>query len=287
MPRPSARQLWHVLEPIHAVSYFSPEALGALSDVGYRGFWMGYFAQRSAPFGMVPTEVVEATFYNFTSDRVRRALPAAWGFAPPSAALTARVDGSVRALRRIAEQSPGCLDRVEEAADLALTAALSAPVAGLALYAANRSLPVPDAPLERLWHACTLLREHRGDGHVAALVAAGIHGRESHVLHSLAAGMPPQTYSVSRDFTPEEWDDCLAALRSRDIAGADGLTPAGAALKARIEATTDLLAEVPYAGLSDDELTRLYESVRPLALAVAGSGDLPTLTPIGLDLSHI
>lgn len=287
MSRPSARQLWHVVEPIHAVSYFSSEPLGALSDVGYRGFWMGYFAQRSAPFGMVAPEVVEATFYNFTSDRVHRALPAAWEFAPPSAALSARIEGSVRALQRIAAGSPGILDRIAAAADLAITAALSAPVAGLALYAANRSLPIPDEPWERLWHACTLLREHRGDGHVAALVTAGIRGRESHVLHSLKAGMPPQTYRVSRDFTPEEWADCLSSLEARGLVGPDGLTSAGAALKARIESTTDELAEVPYAVLSDGDLTRLHEGVRPLALAVAASGDLPTLTPIGLDLSRI
>jgi hypothetical protein len=287
MPRPHARQLWHVLEPIHAVSYFSPEALGALSDVGYRGFWMGYFAQRSAPFGQVPTEVVEATFYNFTSDRVRRALPAAWEFAPPSAALAARIEGSVLALRRIAESAPDSLERVEEAADLALTAALSAPVSGLALYAANRSLPIPEEPLERLWHACTLLREHRGDGHVAALVAAGVHGRESHVLHALQAGMPPETYRVSRDFTPEEWADCLAGLTARGIAGPHGLTASGVALKEQIEATTDALAEVAYAVLGDDDLSRLHEAVRPLAVAVAASGDLPTLTPIGLDLRQI
>lgn len=287
MPRPSARQLWHVLEPIHAVCYFSPEALGALSDVGYRGFWMGYFAQRSAPLGTVPVEVVEATFYNFTSDRVRRALPAAWEFAPPSAALSARLSGSVRSLRRIAENAPGILGSLEEAADLALTAALSAPVSGLPLYAANRSLPIPDEPLERLWHACTLLREHRGDGHVAALTTAGIGGRESHVLHSLQADMPPETYRVSRDFTPEEWAERLTALEARRIAGPDGLTPAGTELKRQIESTTDALAEAAYTVLSDEELHRLYDAVRPLAVAVAASGDLPTLTPIGLDLRRI
>ncbi|BBH18617.1 hypothetical protein Back2_29040 [Nocardioides baekrokdamisoli] len=285
MTRPTARQLWQVLEPIHAVVYFSAEPLAALVDAGYRGFWMGYFAQRSAPFGLATPELVDATFFNFTSERVHRALPSAWEYAPPAAALAARVEGSVRALERIA--APGTLATAAEVADLALAAAVSAPLSGLPLYAANRSLPIPDQPLARLWHACTLLREHRGDGHVAALVGAGIAGRESHVLHALEAGMPPELYRGSRDFTPEEWASCVAALESRGLIESGRLTPRGAAVKADVESLTDALAEKAYASLNDDELRTLYEGLRPLAQAIAASGDLPMKTPIGLDLNEI
>ena len=287
MTRPSARQLWQVLEPIHAVVYFSPEPLGALADIGYRGFWMGYFAQRSAPFGAASAELAEATFYNFTPARVHRALPSAWEFASPAAALSARVAGSVRALERIAAGVPGVLDGVSDAAEVALAVATSASVAGLPLYAANRSLPIPDGALARLWHACTLLREHRGDGHVAALLGAGIGGRESHVVHALDAGMPAELYRGSRDFTPEEWAGCMSSLEARGLASDGRLTERGVQVKAEIESLTDVLAERAYAGLSDDELTRLYEALRPLALAIATSGDMPTQTPIGLDLSRI
>ena len=92
--------LWRRLEPVHAVTYFAPEPIGALADAGYRGFWMGYFAGRASPLGAVGPEVVTALFYNFAPSRVARALPAAWDFAPPEAALAARRDGSVAALRR-------------------------------------------------------------------------------------------------------------------------------------------------------------------------------------------
>lgn len=287
MSRPTARQLWRVLEPIHAVAYFSPEPLAALAEAGYRGFWMGYFAQRAAPFGPATPELVEATFFNFMAERVRRAVPSAWEFAPPTAALAARVEGSVRALERIGCRAPEQLDGAAGVVDLALLAAGSAPVAGLPLYAANRSLSVPETPLARLWHACTLLREHRGDGHVAALVAAGVGGRESHVLHALQTGMPPELYRASRDFTPQEWALCVADLTARGLVSDGRLSAAGSALKTEIEARTDTLAERPYASLSDTDLRALYDGLRPLAQTIAASGDLPTLTPIGLDLGAV
>ncbi|MFQ6231024.1 helix-turn-helix domain-containing protein, partial [Nocardia sp. NPDC002869] len=66
-----ARQAWRLLEPLHAVTYFSPEPLQALKAAGYRGFWMGYFAGRAAPLGAAGPEVVHALFYNFTASAWR------------------------------------------------------------------------------------------------------------------------------------------------------------------------------------------------------------------------
>jgi hypothetical protein len=170
-----ARRLWSRLEPIHVVTYFSPEVRAALSGAGYKGFWMGYFAGRAAPMGPVGPEVVFATFYNFSIAHVRRAIPDAWAFAPPSAALQAREQGSAAALRR-AFAGKDLAGAVQTAAVLARAAAESAPMEGRVLFAANRALPWPAEPAAVLWQACTLLREHRGDGHVAALAAAGIGG---------------------------------------------------------------------------------------------------------------
>ena len=209
-----ARQLWRRIEVIHAVTYFSPEPLNALRDAGYKGFWMGYFAGRAAPFGEASADIVMATFYNFAESRVRKAVPDAWSFAPPSAALDARLVGSVAAIRR----AIGDAD-VADVAALARRAAESAPVDGRALFAANAGLVWPDEPLAVLWHAVTLLREHRGDGHVAALVAAGIAGREAHVLHHPApVGPPPAIMVVGRDFDDAEW---TATVALRCGAGAD------------------------------------------------------------------
>ena len=206
-----ARKLWQRLELIHAVTYFAPEAIGALSDAGYRGFWMGYFAGRAAPLGPVGPEVVSAIFYNFAPPRVNRAIPDAWAFAPPEAALAARVEGSMAALGRMVGAIVDDRD-VATAAELAARAAVSAPLEGRALYAANRALPWPDDKLAVLWHAATLLREHRGDGHVATLTAAGISGREANVVQAAAGVTPRQVFTAARDYDDAEWTALVADL---------------------------------------------------------------------------
>jgi hypothetical protein len=117
-----ARRFFERFEPVHAVTYFAPEARSALDDLGLRGFWAGYFAARSAPLGRVPAEVVTAAFYNFAPHRVAKALAAAWEVASPADALRAREDGAVTALRRI-----GVTDTAARtAADLARRAVTAA-----------------------------------------------------------------------------------------------------------------------------------------------------------------
>lgn len=278
----STRRLWELLEPLHAITYFAPESIGALSAAGYRGYWMSYFASRAAPLGPVGPEVVRALFYNFSPERVTGALPDAWNFAPPAAALEARLSGTTEALRRILGDAD-----VSRVADLSLRAALSAPIEGRPLGGANQALPVPEDPLGRLWHAATILREHRGDGHVAALLTAGILGRDSHVFHSLAVGMPPATYTVARDFSEDEWQGRLEGLMARGLASAEGLTPEGAALKAQIEDTTDRLAATAFEVLSADEIDELLAGLKPLTRAVIDAGNIPLDMPVGLDLRNI
>jgi len=169
-----ARRFFDRFEPVHAVTYFAPEARAAFDGLGVRGFWMGYFAARSAPFGVVPTEVVTAVFYNFAPERVAKALPAAWEVASPADTLRTREESAVAALRRYGVTDD---DDVRAAAELAAKAARSAPLDGRPLFAANVALDWPDEPLATLWHAATLLREQRGDGHVAVLTTVGVSGR--------------------------------------------------------------------------------------------------------------
>ncbi|MGB3474070.1 MAG: hypothetical protein WBA69_04730 [Mycobacterium sp.] len=281
--RAYARDAWRLLEPLHAVVYFAPEPLAALDAAGYRGFWMGYFAGRAAPLGAVGAEVVHAAFYNFSFERVAKALPAAWSFAPPEAALQARQVGAVAALRRqLADLAEG--PEVARAAELASRAAAAVPLAGRVLGAANHALPLPEQSLARLWHAATVLREHRGDGHVAVLLAAGVEGRESHVFHALASGTPRHTYTVARDFTDDEWDRLANALRDKGLAGTDGLTAEGVRLKAQIEDQTDRLAAAGYSALTDTERHDLIRALRPLTRAVVAAGEIPLDSPMGLDL---
>ncbi len=281
-----ARRLWQLLEPVHAVTYFATEPLTALREAGYRGYWMGYFAQRAAALGPVGPSVVHALFFNFSAERVARALPSAWQLALPEAALDARLGGSVAALRR----ELGALaddDRVARAADLAARAAATASPQGRALFAAHQALPWPQDPVGRLWHAATLLREHRGDGHVAVLLAAGVGGREAHVLHALAARTPRAVYETARELTAQEWDAHLGTLTARGLAADGALSRDGVTLAAQVEGRTDSLAAGGYAALTPEEADELGELLVPVTRAVVGSGDIPLDTPVGLDLRTV
>jgi hypothetical protein len=276
-----ARRLWSRLEPIHAVTYFSPEARAAFANAGYKGFWMAYFAGRAAPMGRVGPEMVLATFYNFSIAHVGRAIPDAWTFAPPSAALEARQQGSVAALQR-AFAHCDLAEAVDSAAMLARAAAESAPIEGRTLFAANRALPWPEEPTAALWQACTLLREHRGDGHVAALTAAAICGREANVLPSAAGVVPRDVFEVARHYDDTEWNRVSAGLVDRGLLDRQGsLTTRGKAIRADVEDRTDHIALSAYDTLDDDRLQRLIDALVPLTRAVIAAGDIPDVTPIG------
>jgi hypothetical protein len=275
-----ARRFYDRFEPVHAVTYFAPEARAALDGLGYRGFWMGYFAARSAPLGIVPTEVVTAVFYNFAPERVAKALPAAWQIAGPEAALQARQHSAVAALRRYGIREN---ENVRVAAELAGRAARQAPFDGRPLFAANLALPWPDDPLAALWHAATLLREQRGDAHVAVLAAAGVSGRESNVLHAAAGRVPRDYIARTRDYDEAAWRHHEERLAERGLLNDDGsLTAAGRELKDHIESRTDALGLLALDALSDDEVETLFQALTPIARAVVAGGDLPAMTPMNL-----
>ncbi|MBW0014264.1 hypothetical protein [Mycobacterium sp.] len=275
-----ARRFFDRFEPVHAVTYFAPEARAALDALGYRGFWMGYFAARSAPLGAVPAAVVTAIFYNFAPERVAKALPAAWGIAGPEAALRARQDSAVAALRRYGLMVD---ENVRLAAELAGVAARQAPLDGRPLFAANLALPWPDEPLAALWLAATLLREHRGDAHVAVLAAAGISGRESNVLHAAAGRVARDYIARTRDYDDASWRHHERRLAERGLLDDDGsLTEAGRELKEGVESATDSLALSALEALSDDEVETLFQALTPITRAVVAGGDIPAKTPMGL-----
>ncbi len=275
-----ARHLYDRFEPVHAVTYFAPEARAALDNLGYRGFWMGYFAARSAPLGQVAPEVVTAVFYNFSSERVAKVLPAAWEIAGPQIALQAREESAVAALRRYGLTDD---ENVCTAAQLAGKAAQQALVDGRPLFAANRALPWPQNPVAALWHATTLLREHRGDGHVAVLTAADVSGRESNVLHCASGAVPHDYIKRTRHYDDAEWRECEHSLVSRGLLGDDGsLTLAGRDLKNHIEATTDTLALHAFDGLDDGEVEALLHALTPIARTVIAGADMPAVTPMSL-----
>jgi Helix-turn-helix family len=282
-PMPSlARKMWKVLEPYHTTVYFVPETRTTYTEAGLKGYWMGYFASRAAALGPVGPEVVTALFYNFSPRMVARAIPDAWRFAPPERVLAARYAIASDALRRILGSAADGAE-IAEAADLARTAAMACDVAGRALFAAHSALPWPDEPHLRLWHATTLLREYRGDGHVAALLAGGIDGVEAHITLVATGAMPREAIQPHRGWSDDEWEAAETRLRARGWLDDSGsLTDAGRDARQAVEAHTDAAALRPWEAIGPDGCARLHELVFPLSDTIVRSGGLPTPNPLGL-----
>ncbi len=266
-----ARKMWRTLEPYHGMIYFAPEATAAYEALGVMGF-DGYFASRAAPMGTVPAEVVVASFFNFNPAVVHQAIPRAWASATPQQLLDARLSAVDAALRRALGhlvEDPG----VARAAELARTASDGCTVAGRPLYAGHASLPWPDAPHLVLWHAISLLREFRGDGHIACLVEADLDGIDALVLHAASGEVPRDVLQASRRWDDAAWDASVAKLAGRGLVTTDGaFTAAGAARRQHVEDRTDVLAVAPWLRLGADGCDELRGLVRPLSKAVVNSG---------------
>lgn len=266
MSQSVARRMFELTEPIALVNFFADEPNEAMAALGFSNYWDGYFAGRSAPLGRVPAEVVDAAFYNFGDGEVARHIPKVWDTTTPEAAHAAREQGCVAALRRILGdlvKTPG----LARAAELLAKASVSAPVEGRMMYAGLRSLPIPEEPVARLWHAANMVREHRGDGHIVALVSERIGGIEAHVLSALDMGIyPAESFGRIHHLPKARLAEVMAGLRERGIIDDDGrFTEAGRATKDRIEALTDVLAEAPYEGLEPAELDELITLLEPIA----------------------
>lgn len=277
-----ARRMWPAFETYHAHVYFVPEAAEAYRNVGLKGGWMGYFASRSAALGAASPELVTAIFFNFHPTMVARALPDAWALASPADVRAARLQTVDVALRRLIPEHVGSPAEAE-AAELAREATEATALSGRPLFAALRSLPWPDEPHLVLWHACTMLREHRGDGHVAALTAAGLDGCEAHVTVAATGAVPRETLQANRKWSDEEWTEAEARLKDRgwlDPAGA--LTDLGRAGRDDVEAHTDDAAEAPWRALGPERTERLLELLTPMARAINAAGGVPVPNPVGV-----
>jgi len=272
--------MWHVLEPINAVTYFAPECRAAMTDCGLRGFWMGYFAARAAPLGTATASTVEATFFNFHPERVHRAIPAAWALATPADVVEARQAAAAAALRRLVSSIEVLAATVSPLLAMAMGAA---PPGGRPLFAANRDVPTPDDPVAALWQLATTMREHRGDGHVALLVGAGLDGCEAHVLFAATEQLDPVILQDSRGWQVDDWAAATERLIDRQLIEADGAaTPAGRDERARLERRTDELASAAYAGLGEERIDELIAELAPAARAIADSGEISYPNPMGL-----
>ncbi|MFI1988585.1 hypothetical protein [Actinoplanes sp. NPDC020271] len=289
MSESPSRLAWRVTEPLHALAYLVPEASEVYAGLGLDPM-AGYFAARGAAFGEAGPALVAATFYNFNPAMVARALPAAWQVVTPDRMVAARLEIADGALTRALGAETCASREVAEAAELARAAALDAATMphGRPLFAAHTELPWPDAPHLRLFHAQTLLREFRGDGHIAALVEAGISGLESIVLHVATGAIDGRFLKITRGWSADQWAAATEGLRSRGLMAGDELSEEGRRLRESLEAATDRLAEPAYRMLGEPGCLRLAELTRPLSRTVVKAGMLnpASLTDAASERQH-
>jgi len=276
LPDGVAARAHRATEPLHAMVYFAPETEAHLTAAGLRPGRMCYFAARSAAMGAVSPGVTAATFYNFNPELVARHLPRAWSLAAPAAVVAAFYAAADEVMVRLLGPSVLGSADVAEAADLAREATVGLDPAGRPLYAGLADLAWPEAPHLVLFHAASLLREHRGDGHIAALQGAGLSGIEAIVTHTATGrGFTEPAAKALRGWSEEQWAGAVRALQDAGLLDAQGLTAAGRELRQRIEAATDAMAAAPWARLGPERTQRLTEIAGGLSRTVKARGAFP------------
>lgn len=322
----TVRQMWQLLEPVHAVLYYAPEASEEAASLGYAidERWPSYFPYRAAPLGAVDAQTVSELFYSFNPEMVERYMASAWRTATPEQVLAARRSAMDRVLRRLLGDRIGSPE-LRQAAQTARRVAEAADVTDRPMAAANAALPWPDEPHMVLWQAATILREHRGDGHIAALRAHDIGPAEALVSHA-AVGAAPAEVFASRQWTVEQWNAARDSLAARGLvrtdgeaagqagekagepgdagdvgeAGAEGAagrvgevsaaavaaTEEGVRVRAAVEKRTDELAAGPWDLLTSGEVKELADLLMPVVLDIVGTGLLPMQSTLGIGMTY-
>ncbi len=280
-PTPTlARRLWQAIEPVHAVVYFASQPAEAAREIGLRGFWMSYFAGRVAPLGPVPPAAVTAMAFGFAPAMVERAIPGAWKFADPAAVLGARIGGAAAALRHHLDGQ--AVAGLGELADLLWEAVASCRFDGRPLAAAWSAVPRPDDPVAAAWLAATILREHRGDGHVLAAVCVGLAGLDATVTHVATGAITRELIQPNRGWSDADWAQSVRRLQARGLLDRDGrLTRTGGTLRRDIEELTDRRAAEPVERLGETGVRRVIDLAVPLSRQLIDAGVVPVPNPIG------
>ncbi|MEU6993920.1 hypothetical protein ABZ953_25115 [Streptomyces sp. NPDC046465] len=261
LPPRAGRRCHSVLNALHSTHYFSPDAAREMATFGVTHPAAVNFALRAAALGAVGPGTVAATFYNYKYELVAAHVPEVWKTAVPAEVRGARLRAVDTTLRRLLGDELVGSPEMAEAAGLALRATEACSRGARPLYSAHADLPVPDEPHLAYWHAATLLREHRGDGHLAVLLSAELDGLEAMVTHAATGkGTRPKWVFATRGWNQEEWDAAVQRLRGRGLLDGEGeLTEAGAALRRDVEAETDRLDRAPYEHLGAAGVERLTE----------------------------
>lgn len=269
-----AARAHRAVEPLHSHHYFSPELDEQLAATGLRPGRMTYFAGRAAPMGAVGPGVVTATFYNFSPALVARHVPRCWTLATPEAVVAARFASARDSLTRLLGDTPTA--DVVELGDLLAEACTALTPEARPLYAGHADLAWPTDPVTRLWHAATLVREHRGDGHLMALQLHGLTGLDALVTHTATGrGFTVEAAQRTRGWSAQEWDDAAQRLTARGLLDEHGLTEDGAALRGAVEEATDMLSVQPFEHLGVERTERVVELAKGMARTLVGNGAYP------------
>ena len=276
-----ARAMFQVYEPIVLTGSGAPEVQTMCKQLGLSQNRMSYYAVRAAALGPVAAEVVSATFYHHTLEMVSPAIPLAWSLASPDKIVAARFKAVDQAFRRLLPKQIGSPE-IAEALELVREATLGCSIAGRALFAAHAALPWPTEPHVALWHGLNLFREHRGGGHIIAVMAAQFTPNQAAPILTAATGEARNSRSAR--WPDDIWDQTVTDLQGRgwlDDAGL--LTDRGLAARTHIEDETDDLALGPWLQLGKERTRRLWTILNDLLQMITDQNDLPGLrTPIGL-----
>lgn len=284
-----ARALAAALEPFTGQVYFSPECHAAYEGLGFgpSGGEVGgvqmpeieaYFTSRGSVMGQVPGEVVAAAFGVFKPAIVIPAVAAGWSKTDASTIEAARTDGAVGQLRRILGDQP---EGLSLAVDLLRRATAGLEPAGKPLYAGLRSQAVPDSELGSAWRMADMLREYRGDAHVAVWTAAGFDACEIGMLTELYWGLPSRSYSRTRGWDDTDYEAASAGLGARGLLAADALTAEGTREREAVETATDRVCRPIVEALGDD-LSVLVEILTAWSTEIRSAGGYPASGPVEL-----
>ncbi|MFC5065103.1 SCO6745 family protein [Actinomycetospora atypica] len=235
-----ARRLRDAIEPVAMVHVHSEEAREQYEAIGLDRF-TGYVLGRAGTLGLPPTPLVLATFGVFEPDMLSGVYEGGLTTATVPDVLAAKQAGALRCLHRVLGE-PG--RDVEEVVTVLRGGLDGAPSIGKPLFAGLSALDWPGDAWGRLWHATNLLREFRGDAHLAALVAHGIGALESNLLTEALVGIDLRRYTRTRSWPEAAIDAAVDDLVDRALLARDGtLTTRGAAVRHDIEDATEAVLD--------------------------------------------
>lgn len=272
-----ARRCAQAMNALHSIPYFTADLANEVAPFGITDHSSVYLTGRASPLGIVDPAVVTAVFNSFAPGLVAERIPALWDLLSPARAIQAREDAVAAALERLVGTETTQSAELAETAKLATAAAAACALPGRPLYAANSALEVPERPHVALWHAATVLREYRGDGHIAVLGHFGLTGVDSLVIDCASNhGMAKEIVMPMRGWTEAEWAAGQERLADRGLVDAAGrLTPRGTAVREKVEQETGRLDRQPYDALGPAGVERLARYAHRLVAAAADAGVFP------------